>query len=96
MVDRRKVFWYYKRDEVHIVNSKEVISMTTTLRGLVFSKYPSISAFAEAIGWSRGKASRIANGTQQPSKEDMEELIKLLEIPQQSVAPVFFGSMFTM
>lgn len=69
--------------------------MTTTLRGLVFSKYPSISTFAKAIGWSRGKASRIANGTQQPSRDDMEALIKLLEIPQQSVAPVFFGTMFT-
>lgn len=80
---------------VHNVNFKEVINMNTTLRGLMFSRYPSISAFAEAIGWSRGKASRIANGTQQPSKEDMEEMIKLLDIPQQSVAPVFFGKMFT-
>ena len=69
--------------------------MTTTLRGLVFSKYPSISAFADAIKWSRGKASRIVNGTQQPTKGDMEALISLLEIPQQSVAPVFFGTMFT-
>lgn len=70
--------------------------MTTTLRGLVFSKYPSISAFADDIKWSRGKASRIVNGTQQPTKSDMETLIVLLDIPQESVAPVFFGAMFTM
>lgn len=70
--------------------------MPTTLRGLVFSKYHSISEFAEAIGWSRGKASRIANGTQQPSKADMEHLIAHFEIPEASVAPLFFGTMFTM
>ncbi len=70
--------------------------MSLTLRGLVFSKYPSISAFADAIGWTRNKASRIVNGIQQPNKKDMEELILLLDISKESVAPIFFGAMFTM
>ena len=69
--------------------------MNTTLRGLIFAKYPSISAFAADIGWKRGKASRIVNGTQQPNKRDMEEMISKLEISMADVAPVFFGSMFT-
>ena len=81
---------------VHGVNTKEVRHVQTTLRGIIFSKFPSISAFANAIGWKRNKASRIANGTQQPSKKDMEELIVALEIPENQVTPVFFGSMFTM
>jgi len=70
--------------------------MEMTIRGLVFSKYNSISDFADAIGWERNKASRIVNMKQPPSKKDMEEMIVVLDIPQASVAPVFFGSMFTM
>ena len=69
--------------------------MNNTLRGLIFARFPSISAFAKEMGWSRGKASRIANGTQQPNKSDMEALITTLNISQSAVAPVFFGSMFT-
>ena len=69
--------------------------MEMTLRGLIFSKFRSISAFADEIGWPRGKASRIANGSQQPSKAYMEQLIATLEIKEIAVAPVFFGSMFT-
>ena len=69
--------------------------MELSLRGLVLSKYKSISQFADAIGWERGKASRIVNGRQQPSKSDMESMIVLLGIDQNAVAPVFFGKMFT-
>ena len=69
--------------------------MDMTLRGLVFSQFHSISAFAEEIGWPRGKASRIVNGSQQPSKSDMEQMITTLHIQKSAVAPVFFGSMFT-
>ncbi|MBR4193805.1 MAG: hypothetical protein IKQ54_05700 [Oscillospiraceae bacterium] len=69
--------------------------MELTLRGLIFTKYRSISEFATAANWKRNKASRIANGTQQPSKADMETLISVLDIQEKQVAPVFFGSMFT-
>lgn len=70
--------------------------MELTIRGLVFSKFNSISEFANAIGWQRNKAARIINKKQEPSKKDMEDMITVLEIPEASVAPVFFGSMFTM
>lgn len=69
--------------------------MEMTLRGAVFTKYRTISDFANAIGWERGKASRIINGQQQPSKGDMEQMISLLGIHQDAVAPIFFGTMFT-
>ena len=70
--------------------------MELTLRGVVLSHYRNISQFAKAIGWERGKASRIVNGQQQPSKVDMEKMIDLLGISQDAVAPLFFGKMFTM
>ena len=69
--------------------------MEMTLRGTVFAQYKSITQFANAIGWERGKASRIVNGQQQPSKVDMEKMITLLGIEQNAVAPIFFGKMFT-
>ena len=69
--------------------------MNVTLRGLIFGKYHTIAEFADSIGWDRNKASRIANGKQQPNKADMEQLIVNLGIQQHLVAPVFFGSVFT-
>ena len=69
--------------------------MEMTLRGLVFGKYRSIIEFADAIGWSRNKASAIVNGNREPSKKDMEAIIAEFGIPAASVATVFFGAMFT-
>ena len=69
--------------------------MEISLRGAVLSKYKTITEFSSAIGWERGKASRIVNGTQQPSKKDMEQIITLLDIEKGAVAPLFFGSIFT-
>lgn len=69
--------------------------MALTLRGIVFDKYPTIGKFAEAMGWSRNKASGIVNGKRQPSKADMEDLISEFSITPESIAPIFFGSMFT-
>lgn len=37
-----------------------------TIRGMVLSKYKTIGAFADRIGWSRNKASRIINQKQEP------------------------------
>ena len=80
---------------VHEVNGKGVARMPTTLRGLVYGKFQSIGEFANAIGWQRGKASRIINNVQEPTKSDIQDMIRVLEIPQTDIAPTFFGQMFT-
>lgn len=54
--------------------------MTNELRGAVLSKYPSITAFAEAMKWDRKKASRIVNRVQTPSVDDMYQMADLLGI----------------
>lgn len=54
--------------------------MPNKLRGAIFSKYSSISSFADAIGWTRQKASRIANGLQRPGAEEIEEMARILSI----------------
>ena len=47
-----------------------------TLRGAVLSKYKTIGEFSEAIGWKRNKSSRILNGIQTPSADEIEEITK--------------------
>ena len=49
-------------------------------RSLVLGKYKSIAEFADAIGWSRNKASRIVNGVQEPDAEEMEQMAELFGI----------------
>ena len=50
------------------------------LKSKVLGKFFSITAFAEAIGWSRNKASRIINGMQEPSCDDIVDLTNVLDL----------------
>ena len=50
------------------------------LRGLVLTKFRSISAFARALRWDRKKASRIVNHIQDPTVGDMEQMEALLGV----------------
>jgi hypothetical protein len=54
--------------------------MQNPIRGLVFSKYHSISEFGKAIKWGRQKASRIVNGSQKPTADDMEQMAEHFDI----------------
>ena len=63
------------------------------IRGAVFSKYPTIEAFANAIGWRRNKASRIVNGIQSPSVSDIEQMSKCLDIVETSTFMAIFFPM---
>ena len=64
------------------------------LRGLVLAKYPSITAFAEAIGWNRLKASRIVNRIQRPLATEMVVMATLLGVKDDSTfVRVFFPDM---
>ena len=40
------------------------------IRGIVLGRYPSITAFAKEVNWSRQKASSIICGKQEPSLDD--------------------------
>lgn len=60
-----------------------------TFRGLIYSRYKSIAAFAEAIGWTRQKATNIVNGAQEPSLNDVNKVAKALELEFADVAKFF-------
>lgn len=67
--------------------------MPNKIRGAVFTRFPNISAFADAIGWTRQKASRIVNGLQRPTAEDMEDMARCLNIVEaDEFMAVFFPS----
>ena len=71
--------------------------MENSIRGAVFSMYSTISAFADAIGWSRNKASRILNGIQKPTGDEMEQIANCLKISDASrFVSIFFPGKFTM
>lgn len=67
------------------------------LYGMVMSQYRTISAFAEAVGWKRGKATRILNGIQEPDANDMCAMANALHITsQQQFMDLFFNQVSTM
>ena len=70
--------------------------MENKIRGAVFSKFQSILAFANAIGWKHTKAWRIVNGVQFPSVKDAEQIAECLEITDpETFVSIFFPGVFT-
>lgn len=71
--------------------------MENSLRGLVMSKYSSITDFANAMSWDRKKASRIVNRVQKPTAIDMEKMAELLKVNDPDLfVQIFFPSISTM
>ena len=60
-----------------------------TLRGIVYSKFNSIAGLAEAIGWTRQKATNIINGVTEPSLGDVNKLAKALGLSFERMAQFF-------
>ena len=58
-------------------------------RGLVYSKYKTIADFAQAIGWTRQKATNIVNGQQEPSLDDTDKMAKALNLSLDETARFF-------
>ena len=56
------------------------MASTRTVRGLAVEHYGSVSNLAREMGWSYSKASRIANGQQEPTAKEMRELSKFLHL----------------
>ena len=71
--------------------------MENELRGIILTKFPSITSFAKAMKWDRKKASRIINHLQKPSASDMERMASCLNIQDaDSFVHIFLPSVSTM
>ena len=66
--------------------------MNMQFRGLVYSKYRSIAAFSDSIGWTRQKGSNIVNGVTEPSIDDVDKMSKALGISFEETARFFLRS----
>lgn len=69
---------------------------TKTLKGLILQKFYTISAFADSVGWSRNKASRIINGLQEPSIPDIVAICEALDLTEKEFFDIFFIQLSTM
>lgn len=58
-------------------------------RGLVYSRYKTIADFAQAIGWTRQKATNIVNGQQEPSLDDTDKIAKAMSMTLDEAARFF-------
>lgn len=66
------------------------------LKGLILKKFYTIQAFANEVGWKRNKASRIINGIQEPSNDDVVVITEALGLNEQEFFEVFFSSLSTL
>ena len=68
--------------------------MENNLRGAILSVFSSISAFARAIKWDRKKASRIVNKKQEPTVQDIRDIVMLLGISDaEDFVTLFFNDL---
>lgn len=70
--------------------------MQNALRGHVFSQYENLTVFSDKLGWDRGKTSRIVNGKQRPSADEMEQIASALNVHDvNTFMDLFFPKMST-
>ena len=59
------------------------------IRGLVLGRFPSMTAFAKEVNWSRQKASRIIGGNQEPSLDDIYVISRAVGEDADKIASIF-------
>lgn len=70
--------------------------MEMTVRGVILQKYPSASAFARSMGWTRKKASDIINGRRKPTADEMVLIAQDVGLTDaNSFMSIFFPSVST-
>lgn len=63
-----------------------------SLKGIVVSKFGSISAFSKEIGWCYSKTNRIVNGKQLPDASEIKDMARVLNIDDPSLVSSIFLS----
>ena len=63
--------------------------MSILKRGIVYSKFKSIAAFSDSIGWTRQKGTNIVNGLTEPSLDDVDKMSKALGLSFEDTARFF-------
>ena len=59
------------------------------IRGLILGRYSSVTSFAQAVKWSRQKASGIICGRKEPSLDDIYVISMALGKDANEIAAIF-------
>ena len=65
--------------------------MNFAIRGLIFSRYKTQSYFAEHIGWTKQKLSKILLGRQEPTVTDLNDMAKGLDCSAEKLIHIFLS-----
>lgn len=90
---KARIAAYYGQTVSSLFGDEENIG-NPALAHLVFSNYPTIDAFAAAIGWTAKKASRVIANRAPLRQKEMQQIINHFQVKPENVAPLFFGTMF--
>lgn len=70
----------------------EEVDKIINLKGIVISKFGSISAFSKEIGWCYSKTNRIVNGRQLPDASEIKDMARALNIDDPALVSSVFLS----
>ena len=59
------------------------------LRGLIYSRFPTEVAMAQAMGWSRQRLNKITNGKKEPTISEVQYISDVLGVSFMEVARIF-------
>lgn len=63
---------------------------TNVIRGMIVTKFGSISKFADALGWAPNRVSRILRKKQSVTNKDIKQMADALEIKEPSDVVTIF------
>lgn len=62
------------------------------LNGLIHSVFPSETAMAAEMGWSRQRLNKITTGMKEPDLDDVQSISAVLGVPFMQVAQIFLDA----
>ena len=59
------------------------------IKGLIYGKFGNLTAFANAIGWTKQKLNKILHGKQTLKAKDLQQMAQALKISMDELATHF-------
>lgn len=59
------------------------------LKGLIISRFGSLTIFASSLGWTKQRLSKVLNGDQILKARELEQMAQALEMPMDTLIKYF-------
>ena len=92
LLDKRKYICYNIGADTNLclIHTKGIDGMKKNeMRGIVLGVYPTITAFAREVNWTRQKASSIISFKQEPSLDDCYVIARAVGRDADEIASIF-------